>query len=145
VEQVYLAKQPGIQHTLRRTSFSMRELLQTVRAGLRQRLQAGLDAPPEPAPFVYVTAIGSDAGLTRSLAGITLISRAMGFDRDAETLYSSDACSATYHAQHNSKPVALAVEVCPPRRTVSIAVSGHDDGDTYGLFLEADARLFGAC
>jgi hypothetical protein len=123
----------------------MRELLQTVRAGLRQRLQAGLDAPPEPAPFVYVTAIRSDAGLTRSLAGITLISRAMGFDHNAETLYSSDACSATYHAQHNSKPVALAVEVCPPRQTVSIAMSGHDDGDTYALFLEADTRLFGAC
>lgn len=81
----------------------------------------------------------------RSLAGITLISRAIGFDRDAETLYSSDCSSATYHAQHNSHPVALAVEVCPPRQAASIAVSGHDDSDTYALFLEADARLFGAC
>jgi hypothetical protein len=123
----------------------MRELLQTVRTGLRQRLQAGFDPPPEAAPFVYVTAIRSDAGMTRSLAGITLISRAIGFDLDAATLYSSDCSSATYHAQHNSHPVALAVEVCPPRQTVSIAVSGHDDADTYALFLEADARLFGAC
>jgi hypothetical protein len=81
----------------------MRELLQMVRAGLRQRLRAGLDAPPEPAPFVYATAIHSDAGLTRSLTGITLISRAMGFDRNAESLYSSDACSAIFHAQLNSK------------------------------------------
>jgi hypothetical protein len=123
----------------------MRELLQSVQAGLRQHLQTPLDAPPEPAPFVYVTAIHSDAGLIRSLAGITLIAREIGFELDAETLYSSDASSATYHAQHNTAAVALAVEVCPPRQTVSIAVSGDDDSETYQLFLEADARLFGAC
>ena len=121
----------------------MRELIQTVRAGLRERLSE-LE-PRDQAPFVYVTAIHSDAGLTRSLAGITLISREMGFDVDAETLYSADATSATYHAQHNNKAVGLAVEVCPPRQTVSIAVSGQDDQDTYPLFLEADRRLFGAC
>ncbi len=121
----------------------MRELIQTVRAGLRERLSE-LE-PRDQAPFVYVTAIHSDAGLTRSLAGITLISREMGFDVDAETLYSADATSATYHAQHNNKAVALAVEVCPSRQTVSIAVSGQDDQDTYPLFLEADRRLFGAC
>lgn len=123
----------------------MRELLQNARTGLQQQLQINLNEATSPAPFVYVTAIGSDAGLTRSLAGITLIAREMGFDLEAETLYSGDATSATYHAQHNSAAVALAVEVCPPRKTVSIAVSGFDDSETYPLFLEADTRLFGPC
>ena len=119
----------------------MRDLLQSFRNGI----QANLDEPPTPAPFVYVTAIQSNAGLTRSLAGITLISREIGFAQDAETVYSADAGSATFHAQHNNGCVSLAVEVCPARQTVSIAVSGTDNDETYQLFLEADSRLFGHC
>jgi hypothetical protein len=119
----------------------MRELLHSFRNGL----QAGLDEPRAPAPFVYVTAIHSNAGLTRSLAGITLISREMGFEQDAETIYSQDATSATFHAQHREACVSLAVEVCPARQTVSIAVSGSDNDETYRLFLETDNRLFGPC
>jgi hypothetical protein len=119
----------------------MRDLLQSFRNGI----QANLDEPPAPAPFVYVTAIQSNAGLTRSLAGITLISREIGFAQDAETVYSADAGSATFHAQHNNSCASLAVEVCPARQTVSIAVSGTDNDETYQLFLEADSRLFGHC
>ena len=116
----------------------MRQLLQTLASPLA-------DNTPQTAPFVYVTALHSDAGLTRSLAGITLISRELGFNRDAETIYSGDAQSATFHAVHRDSAVSLAVEVCPPRQTVSIAVAGLDDETTYQLFLEADARLFGCC
>ncbi len=116
----------------------MRQLLQTLAAPLAEGVSPG-------GPFVYVTAIHSTAGLTRSLAGITLISREMGFERDAETLYSGDAQSATFHALHRDKSTSLAVEVCPPRQTVSIAVAGDDDSTTYQLFLEADHRLFGRC
>jgi uncharacterized protein YyaL (SSP411 family) len=131
----------------------MRHLLQSfagsLSAGLDAGLSAGLEAdrhePAAQAPFVYTTAISSNAGLVRSLAGITLIAREMGFEREAETLYSTDALSATYHAQHNQSSVALAVEVCPPRQTVSVAVSGSDNEETYRLFLDADARLFGNC
>ncbi|MCP9774841.1 hypothetical protein KBY58_08300 [Cyanobium sp. HWJ4-Hawea] len=103
------------------------------------------DDTPAVTPFVYVTAIRSDAGLTNSLAGISLISKEMGFEREVETLYSSDAQSATYHALHSESAVSLSVEACPPRQTVSIAVAGEDDETTYQLFLEADARLFGRC
>lgn len=123
----------------------MRRLLQTVSSTLGAGLLNDLEDAPSSAPFVYVSAIQSDAGLVRSLAGITLISREMGFERDAETVYAGDTLSATFHAQHNSSPVALAVEVCPPRQTVSIAVSGTDNDETYRLFLDADARLFGSC
>jgi hypothetical protein len=119
----------------------MRDFLHSVRSSL----EAGLAEPRASAPFVYVTAIHSDAGLTRSLAGITLISREIGFEQDAETIYSPDAKSATFHAQHQEACVALAVEVCPARQTVSIAVSGTNNDETYQLFLEADNRLFGAC
>ena len=119
----------------------MRDFLQSVRNGL----EAGLAEPRLPAPVVYVTAIQSAAGLTRSLAGITLISREIGFEQDAETVYSADARSATFHAQHRDACVALAVEVCPARQTVSIAVSGTNNDETYRLFLEADSRLFGNC
>jgi hypothetical protein len=35
--------------------------------------------------------------------------------------------------------------VCPPRQTVSLAISGTDNDITYRLFLEADQRLFGPC
>lgn len=119
----------------------MRELIQSFRNGL----QVDVDGAATPAPFVYVTAIQSDAGLTRSLAGITLISREIGFELDAETTYAADGLSATFHAQHREACVALAVEVCPPRRTVSIAVTGTNNDETYRLFLEADHRLFGAC
>lgn len=123
----------------------MRHLLKSVQSALNDGLllEPGETAPP--APFVYVTALHSNAGLTRSLAGITLIAREMGFDREAETLYAADARSATYHAQHSEQPIALAVEVCPPRQTVSIAVSGPDNEEAYRLFLEADRRLFGNC
>jgi hypothetical protein len=119
----------------------MRDLLHSVRKGL----QAGLEEPADPAPFTYVTAINSDAGLTRSLAGITLISREIGFDKDAETTYAPDGKSATFHAQHREACVGLAVDVCPPRQTVSLAISGTDNDITYRLFLEADQRLFGPC
>jgi len=127
----------------------MRHLLQSFAGSLSAGLDAGLEAdghePAAQAPFVYTTAISSNAGLVRSLAGITLIAREMGFEREAETLYSTDALSAMYHAQHNQSRVALAVEVCPPRQTVSVAVSGSDNEETYRLFLDADARLFGNC
>lgn len=129
----------------------MRQLLQSVRDGLQATLEAGVPerAPAEAAaaeaPFVYTTAIHSNAGLSRSLAGITLIAREVGFDRDAETIYSRDTTSATYHAQHRDGATALAVEVSTPRQTVAIAVSGGDNDTTYRLFLEADARLFGNC
>jgi hypothetical protein len=123
----------------------MRHLLQTVSSSLSAGLLDDFGTPVPPSPFVYVSAIRSEAGLVRSLAGITLISREMGFAREAETTYSADGLSATFHAQHNRGPVALAVEVCPPRQTVSIAVSGLDNDETYSLFLEADSRLFGNC
>lgn len=127
----------------------MRHLLQSFAGSLSAGLDAGLEAdrhePAAQAPFVYTTAISSNAGLVRSLAGITLIAREMGFEREAETLYSTDTLSATYHAQHNQSRVALAVEVCPPRQTVSVAVAGNDNEETYRLFLDADARLFGNC
>ena len=127
----------------------MRHLLQSFAGSLSAGIETDLDVDRHeaamPAPFVYTTAISSNAGLVRSLAGITLIAREMGFEREAETLYSTDALSATYHAQHNQSRVALAVEVCPPRQTVSVAVSGSDNEETYRLFLDADARLFGNC
>ena len=127
----------------------MRHLLQSFAGSLSAGIETDLDVDQHeaamPAPFVYTTAISSNAGLVRSLAGITLIAREMGFEREAETLYSTDALSATYHAQHNQSRVALAVEVCPPRQTVSVAVSGCDNEETYRLFLDADARLFGNC
>ena len=129
----------------------MRQLLQSVREGLQATLEAGdpertaeTTAAAE-SPYVYTTAIHANAGLTRSLAGITLIAREMSFDRDAETTYSRDTTSATYHAQHRDSATALAVEVSTPRQTVAIAVSGSDHDDTYRLFLEADTRLFGNC
>jgi hypothetical protein len=123
----------------------MRQLLQSFAGTLSAGLGDDHEEPAAAAPFVYATAIGSNAGLVRSLAGITLIAREIGFEREAETLYSTDALSATYHAQHNQAGVALAVEVCPPRQTVSLAVSGSDNAETYRLFLEADTRLFGNC
>jgi hypothetical protein len=122
----------------------MRQLLESFAGTLSAGLGDDHDRPAT-APFVYTTAIGSNAGLVRSLAGITLIAREMGFEREAETLYATDALSATYHAQHIQAAVALAVEVCPPRQTVSLAVSGSDNEETYRLFLEADSRLFGNC
>ena len=51
----------------------MRQLLQTLAAPLAEGPSLG-------GPFVYVTAIHSTAGLTRSLAGITLISLHMSFE-----------------------------------------------------------------
>lgn len=123
----------------------MRELLQVLKAGLEEAPTLEVEPAVASAPFVYVTAIRSEAGLVRSLAGITLLSRELGFGREAETLYSQDGRSATFHALHDRHAVALAVEVCPPRQTVSIAVSGSNNAETYGLFLEVDARLFGPC
>ena len=68
----------------------MRPLLQSFAGSLSAGLDAGLEAdghqPAAQAPFVYTTAISSNAGLVRSLAGITLIAREMGFEREAETL-----------------------------------------------------------
>ena len=119
----------------------MRPLLQA----LAQGLELGLEEPLPPAPFVYTTAIRCDAGLTRSLAGITLLAREIGFARDAETVYSADGRSATYHAQHGDRAVALAVEVCPSRQTVAIAVSGHNNSEAFELFQQADQQLFGLC
>ena len=129
----------------------MLQLLQSVREGLQATLDAGqLDStadrsPHSESPFVYTTAIRSTADLACSLAGISLISKEMGFNRESETVYAPDTLSATFHAQHQCSGVAMAVEVCPPRQTVSIAVSGSDNDETYRLFLEADARLFGNC
>jgi len=69
----------------------------------------------------------------------------MGLEREAQTLDFGDAQSATLHALHSDSSTSLAIEVCPPRQTVSIAVAGDDDATTYQLFLEADHRLFGRC
>ena len=115
----------------------MRQLLETLRQDLHD-----LQSPPN-APFVYVTAIRSELGLTQALAKITLISRELGFENDAETTFSNDANSATYHARHRVAAVAMAVDVCPARQTVSLAVSGRDNAETYALFVDADQRLFG--
>ena len=69
----------------------MRHLLQSFAGSLSAGLEADRHEPAAQAPFVYTTAISSNAGLVRSLAGITLIAREMGFEREAETLALADA------------------------------------------------------
>ena len=101
--------------------------------------------PLEPAPTVYTTAICSDGDLVASLTGIAQLTRELGFTLHPETLYASDGCSATYHADHAERPVGLAVDCNPRRGTVSLAVTGMDGDEALECFNALERALFGDC
>ena len=101
--------------------------------------------PQDPAPAVYTTAICSDGDLVASLTGIAQLTRELGFTLHPETLYASDGCSATYHADHAQVPVGLAVDCNPRRGTVSLAVTGMDADETLECFHALERALFGEC
>ncbi|MFQ6539549.1 hypothetical protein [Aphanothece stagnina] len=103
-----------------------------------------LDAP-EPAPWVYTTAIQSSADLVSSLTGIACLTRELGFNRDPETLYAEDGRSASYHVDHEKLAMALTVDCNPVRQTVSLALSGLRCDETYRWFQRVETALFGAC
>jgi hypothetical protein len=46
---------------------------------------------------------------------------------------------------HQSRSVALAVDCHPERRTVSLAVTGHDPDETWEVFSSLEHALFGGC
>lgn len=112
---------------------------------LTSTLLPDIDTPPPPAPTVYTTAIATEADLTSCLAGITQICRSLGFNQHPETLYDEKAISATYHADHRVRGVALAVNCNAARRTVSLAVSGLDAEEALTCFRELERALFGDC
>lgn len=99
----------------------------------------------DPAPAVYTTAICSDGDLAASLTGIAQLTRDLGFTLHPETLYASDGCSASYHADHAEVPVALAVDCNPRRGTVALAVTGMDGDQTLECFNALERALFGDC
>lgn len=102
-------------------------------------------AEPQPAPYVYTSAIRSSADLVASLSGIACLARELGFSRDPETLYADDGSSASYHVDHAQLAISLAVTCDPPRQTVALALSGLSRDDTYACFQQVEATLFGAC
>ena len=102
-------------------------------------------ARQELAPTVYTTAIRSDGDLVASLTGIAQLTRDLGFTLHPETLYGSGGCSATYHADHAERAVALAVDCNPSRGTVSLAVTGMDAEETLECFHALELALFGDC
>ena len=97
------------------------------------------------APTVYTTAICTDADLVSCLTGIAQVTRALGFTEHPQTLYREDGLSASYHVDHASRGVALAVDCHPERRTVSLAVTGLDEDDTHAAFRDVERALFGDC
>jgi hypothetical protein len=94
---------------------------------------------------VYTSAICTDADLVSCLTGISQITRQLGFTLHPETLYREGGQSATYHVDHQSRSVALAVDCHPERRTVSLAVTGHDPDETWEVFSRLELALFGGC
>jgi len=96
-------------------------------------------------PTVYTTAICTDADLVTCLTGISRITRLRGFTVNPQTLYRDGCLSATYHVDHQHRAVALAVECHPERRTVSLAVTGHDPDETLEEFAALEQALFGGC
>ena len=120
----------------------MRALVKSLANGLI------LDQEPaqqELAPTVYTAAIRSDGDLMASLTGIAQLTRELGFTLNPETLYGSGGCSATYHADHADRAVALAVDCNPRRGTVSLAVTGMDAEETLESFHALERALFGDC
>ena len=118
----------------------MKTLIKTLAHGLT------LEEDQRPlAPTVYTTAIRSEGALVESLAGIAQIAQGLGFTRFHETIFSQDGLSATYHAEHHSCPVSLAIDCCTLRKTASLAVSGLRNEETYALFSEATNQFFGDC
>jgi hypothetical protein len=101
--------------------------------------------PQEIAPTVYTTAICCAGELVASLTGIARLSRELGFTLHPETLYASDGCSATFHADHALVPVGLAVDCNPRRGTVSLAVTGLDAEEALERFHALERILFGDC
>ncbi|MEX0588984.1 MAG: hypothetical protein WD136_06975 [Cyanobium sp.] len=97
------------------------------------------------APVVYTTAIRSDGSLAESLAGITVLANQLGFTHAPETLYASDGQSAAFHADHGVRAVSLAVECNPRQQTVSLAVSGLENQETFETFHQVSSTLFGEC
>lgn len=112
---------------------------------LASTLLPEVDTPPPPAPTVYATAIATEADLKSCLAGITQICRSLGFRKHPETLFDEKGVSATYHADHRARGVALAVNCNTARGTVSLAVSGLDAEEALGCFRELERALFGDC
>ncbi|MDP4737927.1 MAG: hypothetical protein NWS10_06845, partial [Cyanobium sp. MAG_216] len=86
------------------------------------------------APVVYTTAIRSEGSLSESIAGISVLANQLGFTHAPETLYAVDGQSAAFHADHGARAVSLAVECNPRQQTVSLAVSGLDNQDTFETF-----------
>lgn len=120
----------------------MRTLVKSLASSLILEDDAQLQ---DPAPAVYTTAICSDGDLVASLTGIAQLTRELGFTLHPETLYATDGCSATYHADHADVPVGLAVDCNPRRGTVSLAVTGMDADETLECFNALERVLFGEC
>ena len=118
----------------------MRTLVKSLASSLILEDEAQLQAPS-----VYTTAICSDGDLVASLTGIAQLTRELGFTLHPETLYASDGCSATHHADHAAVPVGLAVDCNPRRGTVSLAVTGMDADETLECFNALERALFGDC
>ena len=97
------------------------------------------------APVVYTTAIRSEGSLSESIAGISVLANQLGFTHAPETLYAVDGQSAAFHADHGARAVSLAVECNPQQQTVSLAVSGLDNQDTFETFHQVSSTLFGDC
>lgn len=102
------------------------------------------DTPPV-APVVYTTAIRSEGSLSESLAGIAVLASQLGFTHAPETLYAADGLSAAFHADHSQHALSLAVECNPRQQTVSLAVSGLNNHDTFEAFHRVSRTLFGDC
>lgn len=122
-------------------TLAMNTLVKTLASSLV--LEPELEQPVP--PTVYTTAICTDADLVTCLTGIAQITRALGFTDHPQTLYRDDGQSASYHADHASNGVALAVDCHPERRTVSLAVTGLDEQDTHAAFRDVEHALFGDC
>ena len=97
------------------------------------------------APVVYTTAIRSEGSLSESIAGISVLANQLGFTHAPETLYAVDGQSAAFHADHGARAVSLAVECNPRQQTVSLAVSGLDNQDTFETCHQVSNTLFGDC
>jgi hypothetical protein len=117
----------------------------TLAKTLASSLLPALDGQPDPAPTVYTAAICTDADLVSCLSGIAQITRQQGFTLHPETLYRAGGRSASYHVDHQSRGVALAVDCNPERRTVSLAVTGPDPEETWEVFHALEEALFGGC
>jgi hypothetical protein len=119
--------------------------MRTLARSLAGSLLPASEGEPEAPPTVYTTAICTEADLVSCLTGIAQITRQLGFTLNPETLYREGGMSATYHVDHQSLSVALAVDCHPERRTVSLAVTGHDPDETWEVFSGLEQALFGGC